>query len=125
IDAGEKALAFSSGMAAGTALLQALPAGAHVLLPDDSYYSFRAIASEYFKKWTMTFDVIAMESVDTVRRAMRPETKLVWMESPSNPLMKIVDIRAVAQLARERGAMSLVDGTFATPALQRPIELGS
>jgi cystathionine gamma-synthase len=125
IDGGERALAFASGMAAGTALMQGLPAGSHVVLPDDSYYSFRAAASEFFKKWNMTFDVVAMEDLDRVRKIMRKETKLLWIESPSNPLMKIVDIRALCNLARERGAMSIVDGTFASPALQRPIELGA
>ncbi|HEY3055477.1 MAG TPA: aminotransferase class I/II-fold pyridoxal phosphate-dependent enzyme [Thermoanaerobaculia bacterium] len=125
IDGGEAALAFASGMAAGTALLQALPAGAHVILPDDSYYSFRALGGELFSKWGIGFDIVGMENVDAVRRSMRKETKVVWIESPSNPLMKIVDIRALCSLARERGATSMVDGTFATPALQRPIELGA
>src|SRR5712691_2270640 len=125
IDGGEAALAFASGMAAGTTLLQTLPAGAHFILPDDSYYSFRALAEELFSKWGIACDVVAMENVDAAARAMRKETKLVWIESPSNPLMKIVDIRALCALARERGATSLVDGTFATPALQRPIELGA
>ena len=125
IEGGEKALAFASGMAAGTALMQATPAGAHIILPDDSYFSFRAIASEFFAKWNLTFDIVAMENVDAVRKAMRPETKLVWLESPSNPLMKVVDIAAVCSLARERGATSVVDGTFATPALQRPVALGA
>ncbi|HSP15116.1 MAG TPA: aminotransferase class I/II-fold pyridoxal phosphate-dependent enzyme [Thermoanaerobaculia bacterium] len=125
IDSGERALVFASGMAAGTALLQALPAGAHVILPDDSYYSFRATAAEFFPKWKMTFDVAPMEDLDRVRQLMRNETKLIWIESPSNPLMKVVDIRALCNIARERGAASMVDGTFASPALQRPIELGA
>ena len=125
IDGGEKALAFASGMAAGSALMQAMPAGAHIILPDDSYYSFRAIAAEFFSKWNLTFDIVAMENIDAVRGAMRAETKLVWLESPSNPLMKIVDIAAICALARERGATSIVDGTFASPALQRPLDHGA
>jgi cystathionine gamma-synthase len=125
IDGGSKALAFASGMAAGTALMQAMPAGSHIILPDDSYYSFRAIAGEFFRRWNLTSDIVAMEDIEAVRRAMRAETKLLWIESPSNPLMKIVDITAVCALARERGAVSVVDGTFATPALQRPIDLGA
>ena len=125
IESGKRALAFASGMAAGAALMQALPAGAHVLLPDDSYYSFRAIAGEFFSKWNLSVDVIAMEDLNAVRHAIRKETKLVWIESPSNPLMKIVDIAAVCAMARDAGALSLVDSTFATPALQRPIELGA
>ncbi|HEX9162109.1 MAG TPA: aminotransferase class I/II-fold pyridoxal phosphate-dependent enzyme [Thermoanaerobaculia bacterium] len=125
IDGGEKSLVFASGMAAGAALLQSLPPRSHVILPDDSYYGFRALAKEFLSNWNMSFDTVAMENVDAVRRAVRPETKLVWIESPSNPLMKIVDIAALCTLARERGATSIVDGTFATPALQRPIELGA
>ena len=125
IDGAEGALAFGSGMAAGAALLQTLPRGAHVLLPDDCYYGYRALAEEYFERWGLTSDFLAMEDLDAVSRAMRPETKLVWAESPSNPLLKVVDIKALAELAHGGGAKLLVDGTFATPALQRPIELGA
>ena len=125
IDSGAAALAFGSGMAAGTALLQSLPVGSHVIFPDDSYYSFRALAAEMFSHWKLTFDVIAMDEPASVRRALRPETKLVWIESPSNPLMKIVDIAAMVALAHERGAIAIVDSTFATPALQRPLEMGA
>jgi cystathionine gamma-synthase len=125
IDAGEAALAFGSGMAAGAALLQALPRGAHVLLPDDCYYGYRALAEEHFERWGIAFDVVAMEDLDGVRRAMRDETRVIWTETPSNPLMKIVDIAALATIAHERGAKLIVDGTFATPALQRPLEHGA
>ena len=125
IDGGEAALAFASGMAAGTALLQALPAGAHVVFPDDSYYAFRILASDFFAKWNLTYELVAMENIDAVRAAMRPKTRLVWIETPSNPLMKIVDIAAIADVARQQGANVVVDGTFATPALQRPIEHGA
>jgi cystathionine gamma-synthase len=125
IEGGERALAFASGMAAGAALMQSLPAGSHVILPDDSYYSFRAIAAEFFPKWNLTFDIVAMEEIDAVRRLMRSETKLVWIETPSNPLLNVVDIAALTALARERGALSVVDNTFASPALQQPIELGA
>ena len=125
IDGGAAALAFGSGMAAGAALLQALPRGAHVILPDDCYYGYRGLAEDYFERWGLAFDVVAMEDLDTVRAAMRAETKVVWAESPSNPLMKVVDLAALAELAHGRGARLVVDGTFATPALQRPLELGA
>jgi cystathionine gamma-synthase len=125
IDGAEAALAFGSGMAAGAALLQALPKGAHVLLPDDCYYGTIGLANDYFERWGLSFDVVAMEDLDAVRRAMRAETNVVWAESPSNPLLKVVDLRALAGIAHERGASLVVDGTFATPALQRPIELGA
>jgi cystathionine gamma-synthase len=125
IDSAESALAFGSGMAAGAALLQSLPAGAHVLLPDDCYYGYRALAEESFPRWGQTFDFVAMEDLDAVRTAMRKETALLWAESPSNPLMKVVDLAALGELAHAHGARFVVDGTFATPALQRPLELGA
>lgn len=125
IDSAEAALAFGSGMAAGAALLQSLPPGAHVILPDDCYYGYRALAEESFSRWGLTFDAIAMEDLDAVRAALRPETQVIWAESPSNPLMKVVDLSALADIAHGHGAKLVVDGTFATPALQRPLELGA
>lgn len=125
IDSAEAALAFASGMAAGTALLQALPAGSHVVFPDDSYYAFRVEAMEFFANWSLTWDTVAMEDLAAVRVAIRPETRLLWIESPSNPLLKVVDIAALCALARERHILSVVDGTFATPALQQPVSLGA
>jgi len=125
IESGTHALAFGSGMGAAAALLQALEPGSHVLLPDDSYYAMRTIARDFFPKWQLTFDLVAMEDLDAVRGAMKPSTKLVWAESPSNPLMKICDLAALARIAHDGGALFAVDGTFATPALQRPLELGA
>ncbi len=125
IDNGAAALAFGSGMAAGAALLQSLPRGSHVVLPDDCYYGYRALAVEYFESWGLTHAFVGMEDVDAVRNAMTEKTSLVWAESPSNPLLKVVDIAALAHVAHERNARLVVDGTFATPALQRPIEHGA
>ena len=125
IEGAETAIAFGSGMAAGAALLQALPRGAHVVLPDDSYYGYRELAEQYLERWGVTHDFVAMHDLDAVRRAMRAGTRVVWVESPSNPLMQIADLRALADLAHRGGAKMVVDGTFATPALQRPIALGA
>jgi len=125
IEGGEAALVFASGMAAGAALLQTLPRGAHVILPDDCYYGYRNLAEEFFERWGLTFDIVAMEDLDAVRRAMRAETNVLWSESPSNPLLKIVDLAALAEIAHSGGALLVTDGTFATPALQRPIEHGA
>lgn len=124
LDGAQAALVFASGMAAGAAALQALPAGTHVLLPDDCYYGYRALAEEFFGRWGLTFEALAMERLEDVQRAMRPGA-VIWAESPSNPLMKVVDLRALAELAHAHGGRFIVDGTFATPALQRPIELGA
>jgi len=124
LEGGASALVFASGMAAGIALLQTLPPGSHVVFPDDVYYGFRIAAEENLPNWGISSTAVAMQDPREVAAALRPETRLVWMESPSNPLLKVTDIRAVADLARQAGALSLIDSTFATPALQRPIELG-
>jgi cystathionine gamma-synthase len=124
LEGGEAALVFASGMAAGIALLQSLPPGSHVLLPDDVYYGFRVAGEEYLPHWGIRADGVAMDDLDALAAAIRPETRLVWIETPSNPLLKIVDIAAVARLAREAGALSVLDNTFATPVLQRPFDLG-
>ncbi|HYC58399.1 MAG TPA: aminotransferase class I/II-fold pyridoxal phosphate-dependent enzyme [Thermoanaerobaculia bacterium] len=125
IDSASAALAFGSGMAAAAALLQSLPRGAHLLLPNDCYYGIRALANESFDRWGLTFDFLQMEDLDAVKAAVRAETQLIWAETPSNPLMKIVDLAALAEIAHANEARLVVDGTFATPALQRPIELGA
>jgi len=125
IDSAEAALAFASGMAAASALLLALPRGAHVLIPDDVYYGVRNLATDFFPKWGFEATAVAMDDLDAVRAAMRDTTRVIWSESPSNPLMKICDLAALAEIAHAANAMLIVDGTFATPALQRPIELGA
>jgi cystathionine gamma-synthase len=125
IDGAEGALAFASGMAAVAAILQVMPSGAHVLLPDDSYYSVRALGSEIAARWGLGFSTVDMADSAATERAINSDTRLVWIETPSNPLMKIVDIEALVKVAHARGALVLVDGTFATPALQRPIALGA
>jgi cystathionine gamma-synthase len=113
IDSAAAALAFGSGMGAGAAFLQALPAGSRVSLPEDCYYGYRALSEEYFERWGL-------------RLATTPaEADVVWLETPSNPRMDVADISAAADEAHARGAIVIVDGTFATPALQRPLELGA
>jgi len=125
IDSAEAALVFASGMAAASALFQALEPGSHVVLPDDGYYAVRILASDFFPRWGLTSDLIQMDDVDGVRKAVRPNTRAIWVESPSNPLMKIADIAVLAKIAHDAKAILIADGTFASPALQRPIELGA
>ncbi|HEV7923695.1 MAG TPA: aminotransferase class I/II-fold pyridoxal phosphate-dependent enzyme [Thermoanaerobaculia bacterium] len=125
IDGAECALAFASGMAAAGAVLQALPPGAHVLVAEDSYYGVRHFADDFFARWQLISDYVAMDDLDAVRGAIRPETKLLWAESPSNPLMRVCDLSALADVAHDANALLAVDGTFASPALQRPIEHGA
>jgi cystathionine gamma-synthase len=125
IEGGAEALVFSSGMAAGVAFLQALPSGAHVVFPDDVYYGFREVAREFLPRWGMAATEVDLSDLQALRAAIRPETRLVWAETPSNPLMKVVDLAAISEIARGRGARVLIDGTFATPVLQRPLEHGA
>jgi cystathionine gamma-synthase len=128
IDSAEAALAFASGMAAAVAILQSLPRGTHVVLPDDCYYSVKALANESFARWGLTSEIVALHEPDRVEHALARRNGsevLIWAETPSNPLMKISDLEWLAKFARERGARLLVDGTMATPALQRPLEWGA
>jgi cystathionine gamma-synthase len=125
LEGGEAAFAWASGMAAGAAYLQTLPPGAHVVFPDDMYYGYRVIAREFFPRWGLSSSEVDMSELGNVRAALNPATRLIWAESPSNPLMKVVDLAGVGTLARSAGAELLVDGTFATPVLQRPLELGA
>ncbi len=125
LEGGEAALVFGSGMAAGVAVFQTLPRGAHVVLPDDAYYGWRGVAQEFFPNWGLTAGFCSMDDLAAVEKAIRPGTALVLVESPSNPLLKVADLAAIAAIAKRAGAATLVDNTFATPALQRPLELGA
>jgi cystathionine gamma-synthase len=125
LDSAAGALAFASGMAACAAVLQSLPRGSHVILPDDTYYGVRTLATAYFPSWQLEADFTAMDNLEGVRSLVRDNTRLIWAETPSNPLLKVVDLRELAAIARQASAMLAVDGTFATPALQRPLELGA
>ncbi len=124
LEGGELALAFASGMGAGTAVLQALTPGSHVILPDDVYVDFRTIRAEFLPRWGIDSTVVDMSNLAALKSALQPNTKLIWTETPSNPLIKITDLCAVAALAHDVGALVLTDNTFATPILQRPLELG-
>jgi cystathionine gamma-synthase len=125
LEGGTAALAYASGSAAGVALLQDLEPGSHVLFPDDAYYGYLITAEGFLGRWGIAFDVVDMGDLDAVRRALRPSTRLVWLESPSNPLLKVTDLAATAAVAKASGALVVVDNTFATPVLQRPLALGA
>jgi cystathionine gamma-synthase len=128
LEGGEAALVFASGMAAGIALLQALPPGSHVIFPDDAYYGFRVAADDFLPNRGIAADFVAMGDLAALAGAVRPETRLIWLETPSNPLLGVVDLAGAVAIAHGGGgggALTVVDNTFATPALQRPLELGA
>jgi cystathionine gamma-synthase len=125
LEGGAVAAAFSSGMAATNAVFQSLAPGDHVLAPEVAYYGTGKLLREVFAGWGLRATFVAMTSVDAVRAAFRPETRLLWMETPSNPTLAITDIAALAALARERGVRTVVDNTWATPVITRPIALGA
>jgi cystathionine gamma-synthase len=125
LEGGERCLAFGSGLGAESSLLLSLSPGDHVLLGDDVYGGTFRLLDKVLAGWGLEHDTCDLADLDSMRGQLRPETRLVWVETPSNPHLKIVDIEAVAEVAHEAGAQIVVDNTFATPALQRPIELGA
>lgn len=125
LEGGGATACFASGSAATMALFQALEAGAHILLPDDAYYGTLKLARDVFGPWKLKFSAVDMTSAANVERALTKQTKVVWIETPSNPLVRVVDIAAITKLARQAGAWSVVDNTWATPVLQRPLALGA
>jgi len=124
LEGGRHGLAFASGLAATDAVLHLLSAGDHVLASDDVYGGTFRIFDKVFRRHGLTFDAVDMTDPGNVARALRPETRLVWIESPTNPMLKLVDLAAVAAIARAHGARTVVDNTFATPAFQRPLAHG-
>ncbi len=125
LEAGTAAAAFASGSAATATLLQALAPGDHVIAPDDVFYGTRCLLTETFGSWGLEASFVDMTDLAQLDRAIRPTTRLVWLETPSNPLLGINDISAVAERAKAHGALTLVDNTWATPVLQRPLTLGA
>jgi len=125
LEGGRHALCFASGLAAEATLLLTLSPGDHVLLPDDVYGGTYRLFARVLGGWGIGFDVVDMTDPTGVRAALREETRMVWVETPTNPLLKIVDVGAVAEAAHAAGARVVVDNTFATPYLQRPLELGA
>jgi cystathionine gamma-synthase len=124
LEGGKEALAFASGMAVVTALVQGLEPGDHILAPTDIYYGIRQVMNTVFAKWPIETTYVDMTDPDAVRAAVRPATRLVIIETPSNPLLKITDLAAIAAIARQANAISVCDGTFTTPVLQRPLDCG-
>lgn len=125
LEGGRFGLAFASGMGATATLAYLLRPGDHVVLPNDVYGGTYRLVAQVLADWGVDFDAVDMTDLAAVRETVRDETKLIWIETPTNPLLRIVDIEAVAGMAGDAGAWCAVDNTFATPYLQRPLELGA
>lgn len=124
LEGAKHGICFSSGVAATDAIIKCLKPGDHILASNDLYGGTYRLIRQVFGPFGIESDFIDMSSLDTVRMNLKVSTKLIWIETPTNPLCKIVDIKALAILARESGAVSVVDNTYATPILQRPLEHG-
>jgi cystathionine gamma-lyase/cystathionine beta-lyase/cystathionine gamma-lyase/homocysteine desulfhydrase len=125
IEAGKGAFAFASGMAAIGALATLLRSGDHVVVTDNTYGGTFRLFERVLTKYGLSFSYVDTSRLDLLRAAMRSETKMVFLESPTNPVMRLTDIAAAAEIAHAGGAKVVVDNTFASPCLQRPLELGA
>ena len=119
------AIAFSSGLAAVNALFEnILEPGSHMIIPDDCYHGTRYLMQKFFTRWQVSFSETDMTVVENIEKLIKPNTKLIWIETPSNPQLKIADIRAIAALAATHGISTACDNTFATSILQKPLQMG-
>jgi cystathionine gamma-synthase len=126
LEGGRTGLAFASGLAAEDCLLRTVTRpGAHVVVPDDAYGGTYRLFSKVLERWGVAHTPVPLGDLDAVRAAVRPETALVWCETPTNPLLGVADIAALADIAHGQGARLVVDNTFASPYLQQPLSLGA
>jgi cystathionine gamma-lyase len=126
LEGGTRGFAFASGLAAASTVLDLLDAGSHVLAMEDLYGGVTRMLREVKSRTAgLVVDFVDLTDEETLHRALRPETRMIWIETPTNPQLKLVDIAAVAAVARARGILTVVDNTFASPWLQRPLELGA
>ncbi|MFE5583630.1 cystathionine gamma-synthase [Kitasatospora sp. NPDC101155] len=126
LEGGARGLAFASGLAAEDTLLRTiLKPGDHIVIPNDAYGGTFRLFAKVLTRWGVEFSVANTQNLDDVRAALRPNTRAVWVETPSNPLLGITDLAALAEVAHGAGALLVVDNTFASPYLQQPIALGA
>src|SRR5690349_1663281 len=125
LEEGAAALAFSSGNAATLSLLQALSPGDHVIAGEDVFYGTATLLKTLLAGWGLKHTLVNMQDLSAVERALTPATKMIWLETPSNPLLRVTDIRGVVAIAKKAGALVACDNTWATPLLQLPLKLGA
>ncbi len=124
LENGAAAAAFSSGNAAGMTVFQSLEPGSHLICPEDMYHGLRNQLKQVFGKM-LEFDFIDLGDPELIKATIKPNTKLIWIETPSNPLLKITDLAAIISIAKKTAIKTVCDNTFATPVLQRPLDLGA
>lgn len=125
LENGEAGFAFASGMAATATVLELLDSGSHVIAMDDLYGgSYRLFENVRRRSAGLEFSFVDLTDIEAVAAAIQPNTRMIWMESPSNPLLKVVDLREIAELAAQKGVLTVCDSTFASPYVQRPLDLG-
>ncbi|MEX0685439.1 MAG: PLP-dependent transferase [Balneolales bacterium] len=125
LEHGQHAAAFSSGMAATTAVFQSLEPGAHVILPQDVYHGTRVLLTGLMKRWNLHASFVDMTSPEALQEAIKETTRLIWIETPSNPMLHITDIKKVSEIGSDHNIIVCSDNTWASPALQNPLELGA
>ena len=125
LECGKYGLAFGSGLAAENTIVQSLKSGDHIVTARDVYGGTFRLFDKVWKQFGITFTAVNAYNLDELKAAIQPNTKIVWLESPSNPLLTCIDIAAACEIAHEKGAKVVIDNTFATPILQRPLELGA
>jgi cystathionine beta-lyase len=125
LEGGSTGVAFSSGLAAIDSILKLLDSGDEIVAVDDIYGGAFRLFEQVYKKFGITVQYVDTSNPENVLRALTPKTKLIWVETPTNPTLKISDIRAISKIARAHGCLFCVDNTFATPVLQKPLELGA
>ena len=124
LENGKYGMAFASGMAATSTTMALFSKGDHIICGDDVYGGTYRVFEKVFRPWGLDFSFVDTTDVAQIEKAIKPTTKMIWFETPSNPLLKVADLRGVAALARKHGILTAVDNTFASPYFQRPLELG-
>lgn len=124
LESGADAAAFSSGNAAGSAVFQALEPGSHIIAPEDMYHGLRNLLKQVYAG-ILEVDFVDLSNLSAVRDSFKENTKLIWIETPSNPLLKVTDIRGICSIAQEMNVLVCCDNTFATPVFQQPLNLGA
>ncbi|MDR2768389.1 MAG: PLP-dependent aspartate aminotransferase family protein [Treponema sp.] len=125
LEGGAKGYAFGSGIAAISSALGIFSAGDHIIAAEDIYGGSRRMLNTFYRRWGLELSAVDASNTENIRRALRPNTKALFLETPSNPLLKITDLKACFAIAKEAGLVSIIDNTFQTPYLQRPLELGA